>query len=179
MERIAVRLERQRQPGRDQPESYYQPGGAGNDQTIYLVAGTAAAHTEESFDVATYYPGNTQAGGNNIRWGAGTALPAAVTALLDGLSVGDRLIVGTARVSVAHEVDADPVTVAYAVPQPTVTHTLPDSHAVDADPVTVAYVVPQPNVTHTTVMGAAHAVSARPGHGRLRSTAAQRHAHAA
>ena len=29
-------------------ETYYQPGGDGNDQTIYLVAGTAAAHTTES-----------------------------------------------------------------------------------------------------------------------------------
>ena len=136
-------------------ENYYQPGGAGNDQTIYLVAGTAAAHTTESFDVATYYPGDSQAGGNNIRWGAGTALPAAVTALLDGLAVGDRLILASARPVAQGTANADPVTVTYAVPQPTVKHT----HRVDADPVSVAFAVPQPSVTHT-VRTFDHAVDA-------------------
>ena len=130
-------------------------GGDGNDQTIYLVAGTAAAHTTESFDVATYYPGNTEAGGNNIRWGGGTALPAAVTALLDGLAVGDRLILASARPVAEGTVNADPVTVTYTIPQPTVKHT----HRVDADPVAVAFAVPQPSVTHT-VRTFDHAVDA-------------------
>ena len=112
-------------------------------------------HTTESFDVATYYPGNTEAGGNNIRWGGGTALPAAVTALLDGLAVGDRLILASARPVAEGTVNADPVTVTYAVPQPTVKHT----QRVDADPVAVAFAVPQPSVTHT-VRTFDHAVDA-------------------
>ena len=91
-------------------EGYYQAGGDGNAQTIYLVAGTAAAHTTESFDVATYYPGDSDAGGNNIRWGAGTALPAAFTALLDGLSVGDRFIIAAGAVD-ASAVEGDGVSV--------------------------------------------------------------------
>ena len=37
-----------------------------------------------------------------------------------------------------HAVNADPVSVAYAVPAAAVRHTLPDTHAVDADPVAVA-----------------------------------------
>ena len=66
------------------------------------------------------------------------------------------------RIAVDHTVNADPVTVAYAVPQPSVTHTLPDSHTVDADPVAVAYAVPQPTVTYTPRVPVDHTVDADP-----------------
>ena len=75
---------------------YYGPGGAGNGQTIYLVAGDADSQTEASFDAATYVPDSR--GGGWVNWGFGTTpLPATVIALLDGLSVGDRLVIASAE----------------------------------------------------------------------------------
>ena len=159
-------------------ETYYQPGGDGNDQTIYLVAGTAAAHTTESFRRSDLLPRQIRRLAATTSDGVeATALPAAVTALLDGLAVGDRIILASARPVAQGTANADPVTVAYAVPQPTVHHT----HRVDADPVSaayrgataerhahgqnlrprrgrrgsvaVAYRVPAATVTHTTVVG--------------------------
>ena len=52
------------------------------------------------------------------------------------------------RIAVDHTVNAGAVAVTYAVPQPSVSHTVVVfSHAVDAGAVTVAYAVPQPTVT--------------------------------
>ena len=165
--------------------TYYQVGGAGNGQTIYLVTGDAESHTETSFDVATYLPAFNLRGDGWVNWGAGEdPLPADVIEQLDGLDAGDRLVIASARAVTAHAVDAVAASFAFAVPaaavthtaaavhtvnagaaaftfavpQPTVTRTLPDSHAVDADPAAFTFAVPEPSVTYD---GAAfHAVDA-------------------
>ena len=53
--------------------------------------------------------------------------------------------------STAHVVDAGDVSWAFALPQPTVTHTTlaPTDHTVDAGDVAWAFAVPQPTITHT------------------------------
>ena len=76
--------------------NYFQSGGDGNDLTFHV---QTLDEGPASFDVATYYPGDTQAGGAFIRFGAGTALPAAVVTAIDDIDVGDRWIVAATRVS--------------------------------------------------------------------------------
>ena len=137
--------------------AYFATGGPGNAQTLYLTAKNGAVVTTESFAAATYLASSNTAARVDF-----VNLPPTVEALLDGLSVGDRLIVSGGRVAVDHAVDADPVAVAYAVPPATVTHTLPDTHGVDADPVAVAYAIPQPTVTHTAHVPDSHTVDADP-----------------
>ena len=165
--------------------TYYQVGGAGNGQTIYLVTGDAESHTETSFDVATYLPAFNLRGDGWVNWGAGEdPLPADVIEQLDGLDAGDRLVIASARAVAAHAVDAVAASFAFAVPaaavthtaaavhtvnagaaaftfavpQPTVTRTLPDSHAVDAAPAAFTFAVPEPSITHDGAV--VHAVDA-------------------
>ena len=50
-------------PARPAFESYYKPGGDGNGLTIYVTVNDGGTVTHgESFDVATYYPGDANAG---------------------------------------------------------------------------------------------------------------------
>ena len=165
--------------------TYYQVGGAGNGQTIYLVTGDADSHTETSFDVATYLPAFNLRGDGWVNWGAGEdPLPADVIEQLDGLDAGDRLVIASAQAVAAHAVDAVAASFAFAVPaaavthtaaavhtvnagaaaftfavpQPTVVRTLPDSHAVDASPAAFTFAVPEPSITHDGAV--VHAVDA-------------------
>ena len=61
-----------------------------------------------------------------------------------------------------HTVNADFVAWAFALPQPTITHTsiLPQDYAVNAGNVTWAFVLPQPLVTHASSLPKDHAVDA-------------------
>ena len=123
----------------------YFDTGAGNAQTLYLATKDGTTVTTESFAAATYLASSNTAARVDF-----VNLPTAVETLLDGLSVGDRFIISGGRVAVDHAVDADPVTVAYAVPQPGVTHMA--GHAVNANPVTVTYAVPRPTVRHVSII---------------------------
>ena len=131
-------------PGTTSLRGFYGPGGDGNGLTIYVTVNDGGTVSTASFDVATYYPGDANAGSNFIRWGDGTPLPQAVTDLLDGLAVNDRFVFSSGRGVTTHTVDADPVSVAYAVPEPAVTYT----HRRDAGPVSVAYTVPPAEITY-------------------------------
>ena len=64
--------------------------------------------------------------------------------MLDGLAVNDRFVFSSGRGVTTHTVDAAPVTVAYAVPEPAVTY----KHRRDAGPVAVAYTVPPAEITY-------------------------------
>ena len=63
-----------------------------------------------------------------------------------------------------HAVNAGDASWAFAIPEPTVTHTpaaLPNDHAVNAGDAAFAFSIPQPSVTHTLAAGTtAHAVNA-------------------
>ena len=82
--------------------------------------------------------------------------------IASGISTGDYFLIAIAEPTVDHAVNADPTTVAYAVPAAAITHTPRTlvAHAVDADPVTVAYAVPQPGVTHQGRIAVDHTVNA-------------------
>ena len=64
--------------------------------------------------------------------------------MLDGLAVNDRFVFSSGRGVTTHQVDADPVSVAYAVPEPAVTY----KHRRDAGPVSVSYTVPPAEITY-------------------------------
>ena len=82
--------------------------------------------------------------------------------IVSGISTGDYFLIAIAEPTVDHAVNADPTTVAYAVPAAAITHTPRTlvAYAVDADPVTVAYAVPQPGVTHQGRTAVDHTVNA-------------------
>ena len=65
-------------------------------------------------------------------------------------------------VTVDHEVDAGNVSWAFAIPEPTVTHTTPTptDHAVNAGNVSWSFDVPQPTIRHTSPGPQDHAVDA-------------------
>ena len=57
-------------------ETYYRPGGDGNGLRIYITVNDGGTVATESFDVATYYPGDLNAGSQLHplgRWHAATA----------------------------------------------------------------------------------------------------------
>ena len=116
-------------PGSTSLRGFYGPGGDGNGLTIYVTVNDGGTVSTASFDVATYYPGDANAGSNFIRWGDGTPLPQAVTDLLDGLAVNDRFVFSSGRGVTTHTVDADPV-----APSPTRCRSLPSPTSTDGTP---------------------------------------------
>ena len=135
--------------------TYFAAGGDGNDLTLYL---QTSADGLVSFAVSAQIG---LVGANFARF----TLPADAQTLLDNISTGDRFIFAFARpasVSVDHAVNAGAVSWAFALPQPTITHTspVPVDHAVDAGDASWAIDLPQPTVTHTSVLPIDHAVDA-------------------
>ena len=126
-------------------DAFFGTGGAGADLTLYLQTTSAGL---VSFTVAGAF---LSAGGNWLN----VTLPTAARTLLNNLATGDRFIFALARaatVAVDHAVDAGSIAFAFALPQPTVTHTpaaVTTDHAVDAGSVSWAFALPQPTVTHT------------------------------
>ena len=107
--------------------TFFGTGGAGADLTLHL---QTTSDGLVSFTVAGAF---LSAGGNWLN----VTLPTAARTLLNNLATGDRFIFALARaatVAVDHAVDAGSVSFAFALPQPTVTHTLAavtTDHAVD------------------------------------------------
>ena len=130
-------------------DAFFGTGGAGADLTLYLQTTSAGL---VSFTVAGAF---LSAGGNWLN----VTLPTAARTLLNNLATGDRFIFALARaatVAVDHAVDAGSIAFAFALPQPTVTHTLAavtTDHAVDAGSVSFSFALPQPSVTHTLAVG--------------------------
>ena len=108
-------------------DSFFGTGGAGADLTLYL---QTTSDGLVSFTVAGAF---LSAGGNWLN----VTLPTAARTLLNNLATGDRFIFALARAAattaVDHEVDAGSVEWAFALPQPTVTHSL----APPSPPVTI------------------------------------------
>ena len=77
-------------------------------------------------------------------------------------AVPEPTVTHTPRVTVDHAVDAGGVSFAFALPQPSVTHTprVTVDHAVDAGAVAFAFNLPEPTVTHTPRVTIDHAVDA-------------------
>ena len=80
-----------------------------------------------------------------------------IFSLVSNLVTGDRLIVAFTTPSVTptvdHAVDAGDAAFAFALPQPTVTHTTAvatTDHAVNAGDAAFAFALPEPTVTHTS-----------------------------
>ena len=127
--------------------SYFDAGGAGNDLTIYLQTLDAG---EVSFAAASQF---VLGGGGFARF----TLPADAQTLLNGIASSDRFIFKAARpaaVPTDHAVDAGDAAFAFALPQPTVTHTtalVPTDHAVNAGDAAFVFDLPQPTVTHNTL----------------------------
>ena len=135
--------------------AYFDAGGAGNDLTVYL---QTEADGEVSFPVAGNVPFLRT---DQVRF----TLPADAQTLLDNLADGDRFIFKLARpatVPVDHAVNAGDATFAFALPQPTVTHTTaaPTDHAVDAGDAAFAFALPQPTVTYVSSGTNDHTVNA-------------------
>ena len=78
-------------------EAYFQSGGDGNDLTLHV---QTLNEGPASFDIATYYPGDTFAGPNFVQFGAGTALPTAFVTALENIQTRDRWIFAGTRVTV-------------------------------------------------------------------------------
>ena len=79
--------------------------------------------------------------------------PQTAQTLLDGIASGDRFIFKAAQPSTTptdHAVDAGDAAFAFALPQPTVTHTTlaPTGHAVNAGDAAFAFALPEPTVTY-------------------------------
>ena len=125
-------------------DAFFGTGGAGRDLTLYL---QTTSDGLVSFTVAGAF---LSAGGNWLN----VTLPTAARTLLNNLATGDRFIFALARaatVAVDHAVDAGSVSFAFALPQPTVTHTLAavtTDHAVNAG--TVAWRSTCPNLRSRT-----------------------------
>ena len=132
-------------PGTTNLESYYKPGGDGNGLTIYITVNDGGTVTTASFDVATYYPGDLNAGSELHPLGRRHAATAGSHGLArrTGRQRSLRLLFRAGGHD-APRSDADPVAVAYAVPEPAVTYT----HRRDAGPVAVAYTVPPAEITY-------------------------------
>lgn len=117
---------------------YFEPGGAGNDLSVYLQTATGTPH---SFPIA----GNIQSsGGNNV---ARITVPAGVIR-----AVWSNLVAGTvfnfmlARPKASLLVDPGDATFSFAVPQIGVTHRA--GKKVDAGNIAFDFAVPQVGVTH-------------------------------
>ena len=128
--------------------TYFAAGGS--DLTLYL---QTAADGLVSFAVSAQID---TSGGNFVRF----TLPADAQTLLDNISTGDRFIFALARpapVPVDHAVNAGNASWAFALPEPTVTHTpatpTTTDHAVDAGNANWAFNLPEPFVTHTPASG--------------------------
>ena len=163
-------------PGSTSLRGFYGPGGDGNGLTIYVTVNDGGTVSTASFDVATYYPGDANAGSNFIRWGDGTPLPAGGHG---ACSTGWPLTIASSSLpgggSRLTTVDADPVDGRlrgsatrrhlhaqtgrrprlgrlYTVPPAEITYARGvRSFAVDADPVSVEYFVHIALVSHVSV----------------------------
>ena len=131
-------------------DTYFDTPGSPTYPTAKMYIQTAAGGRAE-YDSAN--------SGNNANFDLAAGEDAAVAS---GISTGDYFLIAIAEPTVEHAVNADPTTVAYAVPAAAITHTPRTlvAYAVDADPVTVAYAVPQPGVTHQGRIAVDHTVNA-------------------
>ena len=128
-----------------------------NDNGIFHFQDSAGVDTQT---VSSITVADRLNGGVNLR-------DADITSRVDDLLTGDRLIVAFTVpevTTVDHAVDAGAVAWAFALPEPTVTHTpagVTTDHAVDAGAVSWVFALPQPTVTHTTAAPTTdHAVDA-------------------
>ena len=135
--------------------AYFGAGGDGNDLTLYFQTLSGAV----SFSVAA------QLGNVGDNWAQFT-LPADAQTLLDGIASGARFIFKAARpatVSADHAVDAGDAAFAFAVPQPSATHTLASGtvdHSVGAGDIAFTFALTQPTRTHIQAVADDHAVNA-------------------
>ena len=135
--------------------AYFGAGGDGNDLALYFQTLSGAV----SFSVAA------QLGNAGDNWAQFT-LPADAQTLLDGIASGARFIFKAARpvtVSADHAVDAGDAAFAFALPQPSVTHTLASGavdHSVGAGDIAFTFALTQPTRTHIQAVSDDHAVNA-------------------
>ena len=118
--------------------------GDGNGLTLYL---QTEADGVVSFDVADQLSGNRNS--STVRF----TLPADAQTLLNNIPDGGRFIFALAQpaaVTVDHVVDGGDLTWGFAIPEATVTHTLPDAHAVDGGSLEWGFNIPEATVTLVT-----------------------------